>query len=876
MKIFIRRHGSVLVEKELNPPKEYILGRTDEADIQLTAQFISRRHARLFFENDRWYFQDLREGHDHYRKEPVPISDEKGIDLEGELELVTSEFLAGQKTGMFDPEQLPGSVGRSRKFKSLVALTVFITFTLLGVGGYYTYHQIHKPMGPETLFQFVRPKVVEFEMKRDEAVLEQIKKIANLKDEDFKESVGFCTGFIVDKNIVLTASHCVLGPSGLNPVESFTLRTSDGNRFVATRVLGFNVARDFLFLEVPGLEHYEKLEMADGYSIGEKVYTVGNVHGQGIAIREGITASKTRDEQDDSIEFLRFSAAASPGNSGGPLVNAYGEVVGLVFARSGWSENYNIATDVADLLIGMKTYADDLSVKTALIETRGLDFYSIQHFFEMFDLPFRAEWEQYPEKTRPLQEITIGIEVPRPLAGMEDAILTAMEGAVKEKYDQVAQSLEGEITPKEGEAKALPLEWTAHVSAETPLILPFPDYDSMEIAATEKNFMAEKRFIFYTPLDRWAYDYFRRDMAESNRYSYNPIRTQGVLTEAKPGGKPTETLTEISFVSDYWNTEEKKNLDTLAGYSRKLFARLVYEPQTDWEPLRHLEGENRNGMILGEKGLVVSFIENPFLKQGRLSAFTLNELPEPETSIMEDLAGRKWTKGVWKLFDIHEIEQHCLALPQGYACLLGGKRELPMGLGFTRKKKNDEKEFAQYMVRPGFWDVDALIDFIAKGNAKNLHGLEDVVLRREADETLTVQLKTAGITFHLKGNDIPKMIRIVPALYYNNGDPKWLAIAFTGYHPAEENSPLRFCGADIQWKNLLPHFDSASRHRQKPTLQPVPFTIKNFGVEAELMTFCQSVLSDVEPTIEVPNGKTGEKDYQFQDYLPKNYTYTFD
>lgn len=875
MKIFIRRHGNVLAEQELLPTKDYILGRSDNADIQLTEQFISRRHGRLFFEKDQWWYQDLREGHENYHKAPLPIGDEKTISLEGELDLITADFLSAQKTAMFDPEQLPGSVGRSRKFKALVALTTFITFSLLGAGGYYTYQELHKPMNPNTLLQFVRPKVVEFELKRDEEVIEQIKKYAHLKDEDFKEGVGFCTGFMVAKNIVLTASHCVLGPSGFDANEEFSIKTSDGKRFLPTRILGFNIARDYLFLEVLGLEGYETLKMAKGYSIGEKIYTVGNVHGQGIAIREGITASKTKDETDESIEFLRFSAAASPGNSGGPLVNAYGEVVGLVFARSGWSENYNVATDVFDLKNGLDAFVNNLSPKSVSISTKGIGFQGLAGLFEMFDLLYQPAWEQYPEKTRPFEDIHVSVNVPRPLVGVGETILASLEVVLKEKFELVAKSMEEESkTNKELLTQNVPSEWTAQVSLETPLIIPFPSYDRMEFSEFGKEFFVEKKFDFYLPTDGFYYTRFKEGI-KTKAYDYLPLQTTSFLPEAPEEKEKKEstatTTTRFAFQSDYWANEEKRNLDSLTGYSKKLFASLEFAPQTEWEPLRMLSTEQQSHMILGENGVVVSFIESPFLKESRMNSFTLNELPPPEMSIVEDQLGRKWSKAAWKLFGMHAIEQQCLALPQGHACLLSNERKLPKGLVRSRSKKSLDKEFNQYMVRPMFWDVGALIDFIAKGHAKNLHGLEDVLLHREADGSLTLKLKTVGITIQLKGNDIPKMLRIVPALFYNNGNPQWFAAAFTGYYPAREgeNVPLQFCGIDVQLKNVAPYFDSATDIAKNPALKSLDFTIKSFNQEAELISFCQ-------PMAKANKVAPPDSEYHFQEYQPKHYVYTVD
>ncbi|HEY8287755.1 MAG TPA: serine protease, partial [Acetobacteraceae bacterium] len=68
--------------------------------------------------------------------------------------------------------------------------------------------------------------------------------------------------------------------------------------------------------------------------LNQVVYSVGNALGTGIVIRDGLYTSDTPEQQDGSWKWMRFSAAASPGNSGGPLLDASGKLIGVVLMKS--------------------------------------------------------------------------------------------------------------------------------------------------------------------------------------------------------------------------------------------------------------------------------------------------------------------------------------------------------------------------------------------------------------------------------------------------------------------------------------------------------------------------------------------------------------
>ena len=136
------------------------------------------------------------------------------------------------------------------------------------------------------------------------------------------------TGFFVtDDGYLLTAFHVVADAARI------AVRTSAGT-FAATLV-NADKANDLALLKVNGKFPTLPVASSRWVKLGESVFTIGfpNIELQGFApkLTKGDISSLTG-MQDDPREF-QISVAVQPGNSGGPLVNQYGNVVGIVEAR---------------------------------------------------------------------------------------------------------------------------------------------------------------------------------------------------------------------------------------------------------------------------------------------------------------------------------------------------------------------------------------------------------------------------------------------------------------------------------------------------------------------------------------------------------------
>jgi serine protease Do len=136
-------------------------------------------------------------------------------------------------------------------------------------------------------------------------------------------NLGQGSGFIFSADgYVLTNAHVVAN------AEEVTVTLTDKREFKA-KVIGSDVRTDIavLKLEVTGLPKVT-LGDSDKVRVGEWVMAIGSPFGFENTVTAGIVSAKTR-ETGEFVPFIQTDAAVNPGNSGGPLFNIKGEVIGI-------------------------------------------------------------------------------------------------------------------------------------------------------------------------------------------------------------------------------------------------------------------------------------------------------------------------------------------------------------------------------------------------------------------------------------------------------------------------------------------------------------------------------------------------------------------
>jgi len=143
---------------------------------------------------------------------------------------------------------------------------------------------------------------------------------------------GVGTGVvIVDKGVILTNLHVVIG------AERIKVRFDDGTESEAT-LIGARPEHDLAVLQaktVPDDLVSATLRSTADLAIGDEVVAVGYPFGIGPSASSGVVSGLKREYHSPEgkrilTNLIQFDAAANPGNSGGPLVTAGGEVVGIV------------------------------------------------------------------------------------------------------------------------------------------------------------------------------------------------------------------------------------------------------------------------------------------------------------------------------------------------------------------------------------------------------------------------------------------------------------------------------------------------------------------------------------------------------------------
>ena len=165
-----------------------------------------------------------------------------------------------------------------------------------------------------------------------------------------ESSTGGGTGFFITENVIATNNHVIAGAQWL------TVKTVDGKIYDVTTVLASSEQPDLALLQIDGTGTPLKMN-THGIQEGEPVYCIGAPMGIFPCISDGIVTKSSH--MDLEVEYILSNFHSIGGNSGGPVLNAYGEVIGVVVG--GMSDG----TNSIDMVIHGK-YLDTLDRSTPI------------------------------------------------------------------------------------------------------------------------------------------------------------------------------------------------------------------------------------------------------------------------------------------------------------------------------------------------------------------------------------------------------------------------------------------------------------------------------------------------------------------------------
>ena len=178
------------------------------------------------------------------------------------------------------------------------------------------------------------------------------------------------TGFIIDP-----AGYIVTNRHVIDNAYDIVVSLSDGTRLAATLV-GKGRRYDLALLKVEPITPLTaaKFGESDAMQIGDPVIAIGNPFGLGIAVSEGIISGLDRNLHYSQFDaFMQTDAALNHGNSGGPLFNLQGDVIGINTAI------YSTEADGGSVGIGYAIPASDAKLMVPLLRQYGyLKFGSLE------------------------------------------------------------------------------------------------------------------------------------------------------------------------------------------------------------------------------------------------------------------------------------------------------------------------------------------------------------------------------------------------------------------------------------------------------------------------------------------------------------------
>ena len=260
-----------------------------------------------------------------------------------------------------------GGYTEKTKCNNRIILVISILALVLGAGGLglglMAYQKSNAPLtvlnsGVDgNSANFVEGTIAEIADKVSVSVVSIVTstKITNYFGQDY-ESAAAGTGIIVTADgYVLTNKHVINGATNI------TVVLDDGTTYSDVELAAVDPLNDVAFLKIKDVSDLKPATLGDSKTInvGQQVMAIGNALGQyqntvTVGVVSGLGRSVTASDEGGSnvetlTDMIQTDAAINSGNSGGPLVNAAGEVIGINTATSASAENMGFAIPISSV-----------------------------------------------------------------------------------------------------------------------------------------------------------------------------------------------------------------------------------------------------------------------------------------------------------------------------------------------------------------------------------------------------------------------------------------------------------------------------------------------------------------------------------------------
>ena len=254
----------------------------------------------------------------------------------------------------------------ARKGGNALAVTLSgVAVVLSGVAATFAYLSYDKVNTPLTILSgtdgnsanFVEGSIADIAEKVSESVVSIVTSVTTTSyfGQSYTGSAAGTGIIVTEDGYILTNKHVVEGASKISVV------LDDGTTYENVKVVATDPLNDVAFLKIEGASGLKAVTLGDSktVSVGQQVITIGNALGlyqntvaSGIVSGTGrsLTATDSTGSMSEKLtDMIQTDAAINSGNSGGPLVNAAGEVIGINTATSSSAENVGFAIPIASV-----------------------------------------------------------------------------------------------------------------------------------------------------------------------------------------------------------------------------------------------------------------------------------------------------------------------------------------------------------------------------------------------------------------------------------------------------------------------------------------------------------------------------------------------
>jgi len=169
-------------------------------------------------------------------------------------------------------------------------------------------------------------------------IVEAIKAVVSV-GTDISQGSGF---IITEDGYIITNAHVLRGG---NYVNVLTYGNYEDNKWIPATFIGYNDEMDIAILKISGSHDFLEFESSQNLNIGEKVIAIGNPYGLSFSVTEGIISQLNQEGPNENPAYIQVDTPLNRGNSGGPLIDTGGKVVGVSNFKIEGSDNLGFALE---------------------------------------------------------------------------------------------------------------------------------------------------------------------------------------------------------------------------------------------------------------------------------------------------------------------------------------------------------------------------------------------------------------------------------------------------------------------------------------------------------------------------------------------------